>query len=345
MNETLLQSSASDVSLNIRSKVYFVIAFAICSGNLLVLLFFYQKRRKVFRRAYNYIVLALSVTDLLTGIKLFFSRYMSYTVVLQPTHLVALTFFCELVWGSSILFFFAILSMYLCVLLAAERWFATIRPVQHRNASTKRRLALGCFIVFCMAFLTVALTYQPYSYHPKNPPTQRCVRVPRSTTRSKLSVTMGVLMKTIISFSVISILYLHIAYKIKKSPFLNPALSQRKAEAILNNKFTKLACITTLTMFLCWFPSQIIFLLVTYNQVSHSHTIQSYSAAIVCLNSALNPFLYGFALKEYRNGYWETIRRLFSCVACKQRSAVVVPIVLVRRGVVQAKENTSMEVL
>ena len=323
-----------------RNVVFSVIASITCIGNFLVLLFFYQQRRKVFRSAYSYIVLALSATDLLTGIKLFFSRYFSYTVTLQPTHLVALALFCEIVWRSLFLYFLGFLSLYLCLLLAAERWFATVRPVQHRNAATRKRLALGLLVVFCLAFLTTALNYKPYLYLPNNPLGQRCIPGPSPTAVSIVSVIMGI---PLISLIVISVLYSHMAYRVRKSRSHNSTQGQRDAEATRRNKVTKLACITTLALFLCWFPSQISFLLVASGAVPNSGVLDISSAAILFLNSALNPFLYGFALKEYRNGYWEAIRRIFPCVACYKHSGLVVPNAALARGAVHVHHDNPAE--
>ena len=72
-----------------------------------------------------------------------------------------------------------------------------------------------------------------------------------------------------------------------------------------------------LTLFICYFPSTIVFILIGLGRIPPGivFIFSSYFTTLVFLNSSLNPFLYCWRIKEIRQAVKVTIRRCCTCLS------------------------------
>ena len=72
-----------------------------------------------------------------------------------------------------------------------------------------------------------------------------------------------------------------------------------------------------LTLFICYFPSTIVFILIGLGRIPPGivFIFSSYFNTLVFLNSSLNPFLYCWRIKEIRQAVKVTIRRCCTCLS------------------------------
>ena len=72
-----------------------------------------------------------------------------------------------------------------------------------------------------------------------------------------------------------------------------------------------------LTLFICYFPSTIVFILIGLGRIPPGIVFiySSYFNTLVFLNSSLNPFLYCWRIKEIRQAVKVTIRRCCTCLS------------------------------
>ena len=72
-----------------------------------------------------------------------------------------------------------------------------------------------------------------------------------------------------------------------------------------------------LTLFICYFPSTIVFILIRLGRIPPGivFIFSSYFTTLVFLNSSLNPFLYCWRIKEIRQAVKVTIRRCCTCLS------------------------------
>ena len=132
MNRTLTESN--DETRKVTKVIFTFTASLALVGNFLVLLLFAHFPSWLKKKHYQ-CILNLAITDILTAISLlvvpkFVQDKDVYTVPLEnfPRE-----FYCRIVWSHFIPFSLGITSVYTCLVLAIERWFAVFRPVIYKQ--------------------------------------------------------------------------------------------------------------------------------------------------------------------------------------------------------------------
>lgn len=141
------RETGADVGQIVKEVLYWLTATIALLGNLLVCLFF-CRNHYFLRKPYNVFILSLAVTDFVTAINLFVAT--SYLVasdsLLRPSNHVAAEIFCRIVYSRFLLFTFGTASIYVCLSLTLERWFAVAHPSKYIYAVNVKRalIALTC---------------------------------------------------------------------------------------------------------------------------------------------------------------------------------------------------------
>lgn len=297
----------------LKQVAYWIIAVAAFTGNSILCLFLYSQRKVLFKKPYTVIIFALGLTDIITAIFLFLCPGYTFAITIpEPKGTSALWLYCQVLYGRMALFMVGLASMNLCVILTFERWFAVVKPSQYMQKINTRRAVLYSVACYILAIVTIIGSSPAVRIHPENPAGKRCSY--GKGANLKVTGVVGFLMKSIIPFSTIVGLYLHIIYKMKTGSEV-----VRQHGDALRKKITKVAAIATLTLVLCWTPNQVTYLLFILGHATQGTTWMDASVVLVFLNSCVNPVLYGLTMRKYREGYWSV---LTSCCPCTHKIRV-----------------------
>ncbi|CAB3999505.1 allatostatin-A receptor-like [Paramuricea clavata] len=157
MNGTLISSlpKSTDSTRTVTKVIFSLTATLALIGNLMVLVLF-ARFPKWLKKKHCQCILNLAVTDILTAISLlvvpkFVQDPDAYTV---PLGYSSREFYCRIVWSHFIPFSLGITSVYTCLVLAIERWFAVIRPVFYKEKFGVRtmQILIVCSWVAGIAF-------------------------------------------------------------------------------------------------------------------------------------------------------------------------------------------------
>ena len=291
----------------VKQVAYWIIAVAAFIGNSILCLFLYSQRKVLFKKPYTVIIFALGLTDVITAIFLFLCPGYTFAITIpEPKGTSALWLYCQVLYGRMALFMVGLASMNLCVILTFERWFAVVNPSQYMQKIDTKRAVVCSVACYILAIVTIMGSSPAVRTHPENPAGKRCSY--GKGANLKVTGVVGFLMKSIIPFSIISGLYLHIIYKMKTGSEVG-----RQHGDALRKKITKVAAIATLTLMLCWTPNQVTYLLFILGHATQGTTWMDVSVLLVFFNSCVNPVLYGLTMRKYRKGYWSV---LTSCCLC-----------------------------
>ena len=146
--------AGSDTGQIVKETLYWVTATIALGGNLLVCLFFFRNSA-LLRKPYNVFILSLAVTDFVTAINLFVAT--AYLVaansIERPSNHIAAEIFCRIVYSRFLLFTFGTASIYVCLCLTLERWFAVVHPTKYVHAVNIKRALIALAISWILGIL------------------------------------------------------------------------------------------------------------------------------------------------------------------------------------------------
>ena len=158
----------------ISQAIYSIVSIAAFFGNILVILVFVWDK-KLLKKSYNVLILCLAISDVLTALLLITNpAFVLGDSFPYPTnHRVLGELFCRLVWSRALLFQLVTFSVYICLALAAERWFAVVKPYQYSDVFGRRNVVCYIFISWICAFAVAGTGIIESMYSPRSP-TQIC---------------------------------------------------------------------------------------------------------------------------------------------------------------------------
>lgn len=311
ISTTSIPPCCSDNTLQMIKKIsYFIIAIVALLGNLLVTAFFIQNRKTLLKKTYYLVLLALSITDILTAIFLLATPAFLFDsgLSLEPTNRIALLIFCKVLWGRLILFIFGVASVYLILLLTIDRWIAVMKHTHYKTLINRSRVVKGIALSYILGVVFILPSHPNIEVFPNKPSGQRCSFV--STPYLKYTVTINFMGKAVVPFVAITVMYIQIVLKIKST---SQGLNQNSSIKEPRKKITRIAIISSVTILLCWLPNQINLLLYSYGKSTVQSSFHDFTVGLVFLTSCINPFLYGLTSKKFRKGYVVTLSNLTPC--------------------------------
>ena len=167
----------------------------------------------------------------------------------QPSTLLSLHVYCNLIWGRLPLFYFGVLSMYLTILLTVDRWVAVVRPTQYQTTFNKKRALIGVAFSAIVALIVMIASTPSKTLHPERPNGQRCAISRQQPARFRVTVTVAFFFKAAIPLVAITGMYLHMFYKLKTIS----EVTQQHSVAV-KKRITKAAAVATLLFLFCFCP-------------------------------------------------------------------------------------------
>ncbi|XP_072030362.1 allatostatin-A receptor-like [Amphiura filiformis] len=261
-------------------------------GNGLVCFIFIYKR-KVFTSLTSRLILNQSMIDFTSSIVFLLQRFAPNPK--SSASKLWIDFVCR-AWGTEFfLWSFNNASTGNLVLISLERFFAICHPVKHRKYFTRKRIILGCVLVYIFSFLQ--MTYAPILADE----TYKCYVVFKN---QEAQMTFG-LIQFSVTYLIPLFLMIFFYYNIwRRLQRRHGTREQGRSE----DPFRRAKRNVTVTLFLvslvfiiCWSPASITYLL--YN-LGYSYDITSEMHAVfltlVLMNMVVNPIIYSFNYKEFR---------------------------------------------
>ena len=277
-----------------------LIGIAAILGNVLVLWVFYRRRNKSAKTSFDLFIINLAVSDLLAGIFILFSRFV-FQPLIPENHTSAMAY-CYLLWGGYILFGCGLVSVYTCLVLTIERWLAIVKPQFYRTIKVEHAI-LTAIVVWLWAFLINAAVFFSVSADHEN---RSCLWIEPKAGKDFFAF-VEISMNTVIPFSLIVILYLHIYYKVRemKSLTRNNDLKQR---------LTIICLAASVALIVGWSPTNVSYML-RFTNIGGKHLGGPFHLVFIVLalsNSFINPILYGIYSSKFRREFKEVL----SCATC-----------------------------
>lgn len=295
---------------------YEIIAALAFASNLLVCILFLRKRT-LLKKSYNMYFLALALLDILIAV----TMAITYVIVLNDVITFSFgnqrlgDFLCRVLWSRWLLYCLFALSVYICLLLTVERWYAVVRPLNYQGSSSKRRVivSLGVATVFALIFTcTFPMEVSYLTGLPGQP--MACVWKPINGYSSGVWGVFQFIGLLLIPTLGMMGLLCHIIHKTQVTIVPMNDLRNRRHSNIVTQTVhttqrtvTKMIAAASIFMILCWAPNQVYFLLSKFGILKLDSTIHHYLEALTFFNSCVNPAIYGVTSQTFRKGYWEVL--------------------------------------
>jgi magnesium-transporting ATPase (P-type) len=293
----------------ISRAIFTSIAIAAFLGNGLVLGCYMKKRKRSTLTHFDIFVINLAVSDVLAGVFLIFNRFL-YLPEMPKTQPVAYLF-CTFLWGGYILFGLCYVSVYTCLALTIERWFAVVKPHIYRRIKAKH-VQITLIFVWLWAFLINSTVFISVD---ENLQKRKCEWVEPNVGKNAFPI-LEISFSCIVPFSIIICLYSHIIWKIRQ---MNNFLAQSKHD--YKRRITVIGLAASAALVLGWTPVKVSFML-RYTGVGGKHLQGPLHLIFIMLalsNSFVNPILYGIYSSKFRHEYKEMIEGFF-CQKCTASS-------------------------
>ena len=280
----------------ISRMVFTFIGIAAIGGNALVLWVFFKKRKKINRTAFDILIIGLAMSDFLAGFFMFFSEYVFQPPI--PENYTRAMMYCSLLWGGFFLFSLGHVSVYICCVLAFERWLAITKPFYYRKVKAKHAIVtltiiwIWALILNTNTFISIKTDFDEKVckwMHPKI---------------GNGFVITSICLQSIVPFSIIIIFYSCLYYKVRDMKRIKGTKDDFK------RRLTIIALVASLALVVGWLPNEISYMMlfVSTNRENHleeaAHVI--FTMFAMC-NSFINPILYGIYSSKFRDEYKQVL--------------------------------------
>ena len=298
-----------------------IIAVVALFCNILVVILF-LKNRHWLKKVHTCLLLDLAIQDILTAIGLlvlpgFVHTADAYT---PPSDSTLSELYCRVLWSRYIPFALAIASVYTCLMLTIDRWSAVLRPMSYRRFSNSRISIWAMLISPWVAGVALEISSILNVRVNAVNGTFVCRWVEKESLPQKTAVALVTFLGMIIVPAILIIIaYVMIVIKLRQSsakvkPVVDPADRaqgrRRHSESIAHLKsLTRVACTASVVVIVCWLPDQLYYCLFQMDLVEFGTPLHDGFVILAFMNTMLNPFLYSFSNKQYREGF----KAMLSC--------------------------------
>ena len=342
----LTNPNGDDQVIQHMTPVFVCIAIMALFGNLLVVFLFIQNRGWL-KKVHSILILMLAITDILTAIcilcvPLFIHESDVYTV---PESEFLRELYCRVVWSQYLVFSLGVTSVYLCLSLAIERWLAIKKPLFYRQNINSKRAVLSLVVIPWLAgfiFESTAIVWTTGVVLPNG--TTSC-RWNSGMSERATRVTIAIFSfcgMMLIPGILVVLAYVQILVKIKgilKPPSVQSQNSQQRSKRLNFKRVTLMSALASLTLLLCWLPSQFYFMLFQMGYFKIYITAHRWVTVLALSSSCWNPIIYCFSNPQYREGFkTELSSFLCLCKLVKKNPNSL------RRGSVQGEQHCTTHV-
>lgn len=279
--------------------VFSLIGIAAIIGNTLVLWVYFKKRQKFNKTAFDIFIIGLAVSDFLAGIFMFFSEYVFQPAI--PKDDTRAIMYCSLLWDGFFLFSLGHVSIYICCVLAIERWLALLKPHYYRRVKVKYAIVILIIILIWTFILNTKTFFIVKTDFEENV----CKWVPLES-GNELAITT-ICLQSIVPFSIIIFFYSRLIFKVRGTKHIT------ETNAEFKRRLTIIVLAASLALIVGWLPQEISYMMLftSSNKEHHLHgTVHVIFTMLAMSNSFINPILYGIYSSRFRHGYKEVLNDL-----------------------------------
>ena len=189
------------------------------------------------------------------------------------------------------------ISVYTCVALTIERWFAVVKPNTYRSVKTRHAV----YAVILVWFIGPAVNCSTYFRIKYDVAKKQCAWTKSPFANEELPW-IALTVQSIIPYTTMVVLYSHIYYTLKRLPRLT---SNRDIQL---RRITVVALLACSALIVGWVPGRVTFMLTKFGHLDANGSVHFTCVMITFLNSCVNPFLYGIYSPAFRAEYKEVFR-------------------------------------
>ena len=289
---------------------YICISVMALFGNTLTIIMFALERQSL-KKSYNTLILVLAITDVLIAVNV--SLNLSYGFVLDATSYpkspILQDVFCRFIYSRVIVFHLVFFSIYVTLVLTAERWWAVVRPHTYKSTFSRKRVLAYIILSWIWVLLLMVKSIMDNS---RDPSAKRVCQV-NTSLPAELNFAVYVFhsaFKVSIPCITMICMYAHMTLKTMKSP---AATAESKAK--LKGKMTQMVATTTIILIVLFFPNQIVFTMIKLGKGQFNSPLHQFTNFLTYVTTCINPVIYGLSNKKYRRRY----RNLLTFICRKTR--------------------------
>ena len=278
--------------------IYSTISAVAVLGNTMTI-FVFVLDKKLLKKSYNMLILALAIGDLLTAVQLITNpAYVLGDTFPYPSHPILGEMFCRIIWSRVFVFQLVVFSAYIVLFLTAERWFAVLKPHKYNDIFNQKRV-IGYIIfswVWSFALTGPGMLEIAYSLS-RDKICEFRFYLPGSLFRVLTSI-FQVTMKLFFPCLVIISLYIHMIVHTNRSTAASP-----ESKAKLRSKLTRMIGAASFMLVICVIPNQIYLVFAQAGKAKIDTAPHHIVSALTFVNSCVNPFVYGLSNRNFRQRY------------------------------------------
>ena len=278
-------------SLSIAGVIIFNIA-----GNFLVCVVILKKTEM--KTSINWLLFHLAIADLLVAVFFFPPTILSHFVE-QPSG-VSGDLLCKFVFDGALGWVAAMMSSFLLVVIAFERYQATLHPLEQLSRGRAWWLVP---IMWILAFLLVSPVIVVSKYDVEN---QICVDNFPNHVTSRVFYLCWSFCNELMPITIMGYLYTRIILRLRAVVLVPVSYPNSVSQS--RHKVTRMLISISAIFITCWTPAAVLCVLTPLIPGGRT-TVYSVARASALLNSSLNPVVYSFHSQHFR-------KNLVSMVAC-----------------------------
>ena len=267
-------------------------------GNTLTIVMF-SLERKLLKKSYNILILTLAIADVLTAIMVITSpAYVLGDTFRYPTNHTLAEIVCRLIWSRGIIFQLVFFSVYITLVLTAERWCAVVKPHRYNDVFSRKRVLGYILFSWVWSFLLVSKHISDTVYTPSSEKICQFETTAQGSFIHVLLYGTQISLKTLFPCLAIIGLYIHMIVKINKSP-----VASAESKAKLRGKMTRMVAATGFILIILYIPNQIVLFLAAAGKAKLDTPLHHFSSLLTFITTCSNPFIYGLSNKNYHQRY------------------------------------------
>lgn len=311
MVSEIIQSNNSTAVVNTGPNVLPKIAFSITGSAALVenlfVVYLFIRRPQWLSQPHNRCILSLAIIDILTALSVFFaSKFIVDDSFYQVSSQSFITreLYCWVIWSQFFPYTFVVTSLYICLVLALERWLAVKKSFFYKNRFKTKHMNVLILVSWIAGVVNQILfivsvrgvhVKASFLCHWKNDDTQASVF-------KRLALFLG---QALVPFVLIFVAYVDIFRAIKESVKFRDAAGNENLKSLKRlKKVTQMTAIASFILVTCWLPGQTYFLL-SASAYNPDDLLSTLLNLLVFFNSCLNPFVYVFSNTTFRKAFKE----------------------------------------
>ena len=312
MNSSSLNSSSSVITSSAPSHThgaresptmqvgYIIICVTAILGNTLTILTFSLERR-LLKKSYNILIVTLAIADVLTAIMVIISpAYVLGKAFPYPTNPIMGEIFCRFISNKVMIFQLIFFSVYITLVLTAERWCAVVKPHRYNDVFSRRRVLVYILFSWAWSLLLISKSVIESVYTPSSKTI--CNRhFGKDGPGSLFNVFWygsQIVLKMIFPGLTMIGLYIHMIVKTN-----NSAVASEVSKAKLRGKMTRMVAAASFILIILYIPNQIVFFLAVAGKVNLNTPLHQVTSFLTFITTCINPFIYGLSNKNYHQHY------------------------------------------